>query len=79
MFFTKLGFGLAWLLVVIGALTLLTGYALRLSETQFAAEILQGRSVRSLIRSGEVWLTIGVAFGIASEISRAVAKKSDSK
>lgn len=75
MFFTKAGFAIAWLLFVPGAI----GYGLICAfvwsgNAGKAAEIFGERFVASTSSFGQA-IALGVAFGIASEISTAIARR----
>lgn len=79
MFFTTAGRVIAWFLVVTGALRVAMGLSIAFIESQSMSPRYFGtRSTGEAIEGGLFWLMIGVALGIASEISRAVAAKTDS-
>lgn len=75
MFFTKTGKPIAWLLVLSGGSAVVTGLLTRHgSDPTLAADLMNGRSVASLINAGTEWLVMGLGLGILSEISRAVTR-----
>ena len=78
MFFTKAGFAIAWLLFVPGAI----GYGLILAfvwtgNAARAAEIFGDRFLASTSTFGQA-IALGIAFGIASEISSTIAARQPS-
>ncbi len=72
MFFTKVGLLIAWLLFVTSAMNL--GIAFVALATGSAEEVTRilGRGPFMLIDANAKYLAIGVAFGVAAEISKSI-------
>lgn len=75
MFFTKAGFVIAWLLFVTGAFSYVLIHALIMSGNAATAAEIFGDRFRSVASTSGQAIALGIAFGIASEISTAIAAR----
>lgn len=74
MFFTKTGVFIAWALVVLGGTTAALGFLVAFGgDPDQGRGVFGGRTSGSAINNGLRYLFIGVAIGIATEISKSVA------
>lgn len=77
MFFTKFSAAVAWLTVVFSVLQIVLGFAMAtLGSPESAREIFGSRGTGRAIDQGMIWLVVGLALGMVSEISGMIANKS---
>lgn len=76
MFFTKLGLAIAWLLVILGALQVVLVFAI---DPDMAPRYFGSRTLGQALDRGVLCILLGIAAGMVSEISKAVASRSEAK
>jgi hypothetical protein len=76
MFFTKFSAGVAWLTVILSVFQIVVGIAIAtLGSPETARDIFGSRGTGRAIDQGMIWLVVGLALGMVSEMSRAIVEK----
>lgn len=80
MLFVRLGQFAAWLMLISGALPLVSGIAFAIhGDQELFRHYFPSRSTGEAINKGLYWIAVGIAFGLASQVAGVLTRMAKSE